>query len=199
MKHTSRSLLAGSKQGDARPQADTSSAKNKGLVALVLSACLLFALVGCGTSGNDSGGTDTSGSANVANPVVDVESPEAINKQLQTNLEIPAEATIDRCSIIDDSLGEVVFSLNGKSYTYRVMNTDTSEDISGLYYDFTSHSEVDIAGVSCVIDYNDGGPGYCRWFDDIAKTTYSVSVDSGASEEVLTEIATTLIAEQRLM
>lgn len=170
------------------------------VLTLALSMSLVFILAGCSndaSSGTDS--TDSSGSANIANPIVEVANPEAINKKLEINLKVPEDAEISNCSVIDDSLGEVVFSLDGTVYTYRGMATPSSEDISGLHYQFTSTGNADIGGYECAIEYNDDAAGFCRWYDDVAKVTYSVSVDKGASEELLTDIATTLIAEQRLM
>lgn len=170
------------------------------LFAIVLSLSMMLVLAGCGGgTAPENEGTDSSATANMPNPVVEVDSPEAVNDQLGVNMFVPKDAVVSSCSVIDDSLGQIIFTLSGKDFTYRAQNTSAIEDISGLHYDFTSKGEFDTAGVACSMQYNEGEAGFCHWYDDIAKTTYSISVDAGASEEVLTEAATALIAEQRLM
>lgn len=174
-------------------------------MSVALSMGLMMALVACG--GNDAAepetnansGTESSGTANMPNPVVEVDSIEEINEQLGVNLAVPADATIKSCSITDDTLGEVVFTYENTTYTFRAQNGQKLEDISGLYYDFEAEHEFDTAGITCKMQYNEGGPGYCHWYDEVGKVTYSVSVDTGASQQGLTDIAELLNAEQILM
>ncbi len=175
------------------------------LLAVVLAAGTLFALTGCGgdngtePSGTEGSATDTSGTASVANPVVEVDSVDTINEDLGLNMRIPDGATVESCAIIDNSLGEVNFNLDGQLYNYRGMVTNNDEDISGLYYEFSSTETADTTGQVYVMEYIEGGPGYARWYDDISGTVYSVSVESGATGAMLNEIASTLIAAQKLM
>lgn len=167
------------------------------LVVAALTVSMLAVLVGCGGNADTlSGGGDSSGTASLANPIEVVESVDIINEQLSTNMVVPADGTIEYCQIIDNSVGSVSFSLDNQVYLYRAKAAEESEDISGLYFDFTSLEESTLGDYDCVIEYNDDGPGYCRWFDEAAGITYSVSVDTGASKDKLSNIALQLITEQ---
>jgi hypothetical protein len=170
-------------------------------MAVALTASMVLLLVGCGGGagggGTDtSGGTDSSGSAAIANPIEVVDSVDDINRQLGLNLQLPSDAVVETCQVISDSLGEVAFSVEGQEYVYRGESTSASEDISGLYFDFTSVEEVPIDAYVCTIEFNENGPGYSRWYDEANGITYSVSVDSGASSERLTDISKLLITTQ---
>lgn len=167
------------------------------LLSVLLAGSLVCTAAGCSNVGtSDNNGSESSGTANIANPVVEVEDVAAINTQLGINLVLPDNAEIEHCAIIDDSLGEVSFVLDGTLFNYRGMVTGADEDISGLYYDFTSHADGSIGSQSFVIEYNEDGPGHVRWFEESSGTVYSVSVATGANEVLLSVIADTLIAAQ---
>jgi hypothetical protein len=176
-------------------------------MAVALAASMTLLLVGCGggggtgdsgsSSGSSSGsGTEASGTTDIANPIEVVDSVDDINRQLGLNLQLPNDATLTTCQVISDSLGEVFFSLEGQAYVYRGEHTTTSEDISGLYFDYTSVEEVALDPYVCTMEFNEGGPGYSRWYDEADGVTYSVSVESGASKDKLTDISKLLIASQ---
>jgi hypothetical protein len=132
----------------------------------------------------------------VANPIVPVESTDAIGEQLKVDLSVPEDLSIEKCSVIDNTLGEVIFTLGGQQYSYRGMSTPEQEDISGLYYEFSSHTDAEIEGQPCLLELSDGGAGTCRWYDSDEGITYSVSVGAGASLDKLLEAAALLIATQ---
>lgn len=167
--------------------------------SLALSIVLMLSFVACSGSSDNGDSSESSGTTGMPNPIVEVENPEAVNQQLGVNLNLPDGAKADNCSVIDKRVGSIDFTLDNKSYTYRAEATQGLEDISGLNYDFETSKEFETAGVVCVMNYNENGPGYCHWFDEVGKVTYSVSMDSGASEKALTEITESLIAKQRLM
>lgn len=163
------------------------------LTTVALTAFMALTLAGCA---QDNGNTDSSGAASIANPIVEVADVAAINKLLDINLQVPQDATIQSTAVIGDTLGDITFTLEGTSYNYRGAHATESEDISGLYFDFTSHEEGTSGGVTYLIEFNEGGPGYSRWFDEAAGVTYSVSVDTGASKDLLAAITVLLITEQ---
>lgn len=167
------------------------------VLAVLLCAATLLTSSGCtGAAPSSRGESASSGSATLANPLVEVKDVAAINSQLDLSLALPVNATAERCTIIDNTLGEVSFTLDGQLYNYRGMVTNQDEDISGLYYDFTSHDSREASGQIIEMEYNDGGPGHARWFIESSGTVYSVSVENGASKNLLDTIAVALIAEQ---
>lgn len=182
------------------------------LLAVVLSMSLLAALAGCGgsatepeSSGNEAAtsGSDSSGTANIVNPWVEVESIDAVNEQVGANLAVPEGAEVTYCGVCDGTLGEVQFKLNGQECSFRAEGSEELTDISGLHSDLglglSESYEFTIANTTCYMFYNQDGPGYCHWYDDIAKVVYSVSINSGATQESLEEIATALVSAQILM
>lgn len=170
-------------------------------MALALAVGMSFVLVGC-SNGEGTDGTDGSGAAAIANPVVEVESVADINKQLGINLVIPEDAVVEYCAVIGSSLGEARFVLDGRLFTYRGQVTDEDVDISGLYYDFSTSETSDVDGQAYVLGFTEGGPGYARWFVNATDTVYSVSIESGSTESgdtgaVLNDIAVALITAQK--
>ena len=164
-----------------------------GILSAILSSTLLLGLVGCSAGAN---ATDASGSAEIKNPVVAVNDVATINDKLDINLVLPDGAAATNCSIIDNSLGDVSFELNGQAYSYRGMASTVDEDISGLYYDFTSHDRDEVSGQSFAIEFSDGGPGYARWYVKASGVVYSVSVENSASRNLLSDMAFILIEAQ---
>ena len=104
--------------------------------------------------------SETSENVGLANPMVAVDSLEAINEKLGCNLVHPGVMGIvdESFFVTSDKLGEYNFNVNGVPYTFRFCNE--TEDISGVY-----------AGEATLLaDAEDGavvsGAGYtgARWF-----------------------------------
>ena len=95
--------------------------------------CLLslLLLVGCSSNITED---ETEESTNMVNPVVEVDSLEIINDTLGCYMTAPGVMGSEDISysIINDKIGQYVFSVNGYEYTYRFEN-DTTDDISGIY------------------------------------------------------------------
>ena len=167
------------------------------LLTLILTLVMALGLAGCSGNSGGSSASGTSDSASIANPVLEVADVAAINKELGSNLVIPGEATVVLCSVINGTIGEVTFEKDGRSFDYRVQQSDELIDISGLYYEFALHEESEASGQAFTVEYNDGGPGYAHWFDADAGMVYSVSIDSGANSELLMSTAEVLIQLQQ--
>lgn len=90
-------------------------------------------------------------------------------------------------------VGETTFTLNGARCAYRIAPTyDTSSDfadISGVDGDFARHAEAEVGWCPARLAWNDGGAGKAVWFDVVPGQLYSLSVDAGASQESLLELA----------
>lgn len=105
-----------------------------------------------------------------------------------------AEQILYNVLLLDDlTVGETTFMMDGITYTYRTAATmeisDDFADISGLSDTFTHAVDAALSYCSARIAYNDGGAGKIVWFDPVPGLLYSVSMDSGASEDALTSMA----------
>ena len=87
---------------------------------------------------------------------------------------------------------EVTFALEGRTWHYRMAATyDVSEtipDISG-YSGGRSQAQSTVRWCPALLRWDEGGAGCIRWKDVAPGLVYSLTVDSGASEDVLTETA----------
>ena len=87
----------------------------------------------------------------------------------------------------DPATAQMSFALNGSSCVYRVVADDTKEDISGLYYAWSNEAQTEIGGYAAKLFWNDGEQGHITWTAEGAR--YDLSMDGGASEQVLTDTA----------
>jgi len=95
---------------------------------------------------------------------------------------------------VDDPDGMVIaqamFDYQGTRCVLRGAYTDELQDFSGMYHDWTFDREMRIGGVfhgrAMAID---GGPGVAQWYDTLQGSTYSVSVDEGATLEKMMVLA----------
>ena len=95
---------------------------------------------------------------------------------------------------LDDlAVGETTFTLNGARYVYRIAITyDTSSDfadISGVEEEFDHRAQAEVGWCPARLAWNDGGTGKVVWFDVVPGQLYSLSVDAGASQESLLDLA----------
>ena len=89
----------------------------------------------------------------------------------------------------DPAVGELRFSVNGLNYTYRITPATAFSDISGMYYTWTGSENVQVGYNTAVVSYIENEQGIIQWFDVVPGLMYSLSVDSGAQADELTEIA----------
>ena len=87
---------------------------------------------------------------------------------------------------------EVTFALEDRTWHYRMAATyDVSEtipDISG-YSGGRSQAQSTVRWCPALLRWDEGGAGCIRWKDVAPGLVYSLTVDSGASEDVLAETA----------
>ena len=95
-------------------------------------------------------------------------------------------------------VGETAFVLDGVNCVYR--NAATFEiaedfaDISGLTGAYPVNESASVSYCSARLSYEEGGSGKIVWFDPVPGLLYSLSVDSGASADALTEMAMQLFS-----
>ena len=65
-------------------------------------------------------------------------------------------------------------------YDFRSMEKGSSEDISGMYYEWTTVDGHPSEAPQCRVFLNDSGQGVCSWEDE--ERIYSISMTEGASK-----------------
>lgn len=94
------------------------------------------------------------------------------------------------------TVAETVFVLDGITYTYRMAATAELEedfaDLSGLELPSAQTEESNVAWCSARISYCAGAQGKIIWFDVVPGLLYSLTMDDGASQEALLDMANTL-------
>lgn len=147
----------------------------KKLVALTVVAILALAL-----------GAGALATAQLPNPMVEVDGAQAIEAQLSVELPLPAGATTSAAYVIGDEVGQVDFSWNGCAYSYRVKKSEALEDISGMYIDFAHVESVEFDGLPVTLSLNANAEGMTQWFKDGA--SYTLIVAEGATEDKLFDV-----------
>ena len=93
------------------------------------------------------------------------------------------------------TVAETTFQLKGVTYAYRMAATaelrEDFADISGLET-FPENATAKVFWCSAKLSFQPGGQGKILWFDVVPGIIYSLSMDSGASEETLLNTAQAL-------
>ncbi len=119
----------------------------------------------------------------VPNPMVEMESPAAVEEKLGVKLALPEDAVVGACYAIAENLGEVNFTWQGVNYCLRAQAGDELTDISGMYGDFAYTEDVEIEAFKVALSLNDGADGLALWYADGASNALIVA--EGASEDAL--------------
>jgi len=89
------------------------------------------------------------------------------------------------------------FRLDGLRYDYRTSSTGMFEvqDLSGMTEDaYENQGQAELGWCTADLYWNDGGTGKILWLDFAPGLLYSLSMESGASEEALLDMAEVLYA-----
>lgn len=93
------------------------------------------------------------------------------------------------------TVAETTFQLDGITYAYRMAATTELQedfaDISGLG-SFPENAAGNVFWCSAKLSFQAGGQGKILWFDVVPGILYSLSMDSGASQEALQNMANQL-------
>lgn len=94
------------------------------------------------------------------------------------------------------TVAETTFQLGGITYAYRMAGTselmEDFADISGLAGPFDQIAAGEVFWCRAKLSFNEGGQGKILWFDLVPGILYSMSMDTGASEEALLDMANSL-------
>lgn len=90
------------------------------------------------------------------------------------------------------TVAETAFTYGGARWAYRTApGVLDLIDISGLG-DFSTGADGSVSYCEAQLSYDEGGAGKIIWFDVVPGIEYSLSVESGASAQTLTDMANTL-------
>ena len=94
------------------------------------------------------------------------------------------------------TISETKFTFEGVSYSYRIASIDTVPenipDISGVNQNYQSELDENIQGRSAKLFFTSDGSGKVIWFDVVPGLAYSLTVDSGAEQQLLMDMANSI-------
>ena len=127
--------------------------------------------------------------ANMHNPV-HYGTAEQVQADTGFLLSAPANATDVQFSSIEGTppMAQMSYTVEGTQYLYRILADDTSKDISGLHYDWSSEAPGEVGGLAAELFWIEGQQGHITWTDG-SGVRYDLSMDSGAAEKTLTDVA----------
>ena len=118
---------------------------------------------------------------------------EALGYDLAVAPEGAKDVVYNAFALGDLTVGETTFLLDGVRYSYRTASTLLIEedfaDISGLDGTFRNNTAAQVGWCRAKLAYDENGAGKIIWFDVVTGLLYSLSVDRGASESALLEMA----------
>jgi hypothetical protein len=176
----------------------------KKIVSIVIALVLIFAFAACKKAADSADQASASPdvvatpdpsassepAAQLPNPVVEVEDSTDFD-ELGFIITPHQQADSVSYSIISNTIAQIIFTLDGETFTYRAAKT--TEDISGVYETFDALPQtLDLAGpgftVTILVRTIDGGSGgaLATWnFEDV---TYSFYTSDKTDYDALTDV-----------
>ena len=124
---------------------------------------------------------------------MEVESADVIREQLGLDIILPEDAQDVTYSIISDEIAQATFLMDGSNYTYRIKKSGSFEDISGVFDSFETTKEMTWVDYPYTLSYNEGGAGLSTWYDQSTAASYTLYIDSEATETTLVNMTQALI------
>ena len=151
----------------------------KRIFAIVLAACCVLALAACTVKKPQESGDISQ----LPNPVHE-STAEEVTEKTGITLNVPITAVDITYSYIegDTPLAQVSFVYQGQTYTYRGQKTQTVQDISGMYYEWTKTTN-DSEDVPYTCYFTDEGQGIALWHSD--GVSYTLGMTENVTEELL--------------
>lgn len=150
-----------------------------------LLACGLVCAQGCKKS------QPAAGSVSIGNPVVR-SNPAEIREKLGLRFKEPSGASDIQYYIIAGKTAQMTFMRNGTEYTARIVRQPSFSDISGMYYDWSDEIATNLERCAATVKLAESGGktvGICLWYDKVPSCMCSISMDSGATQELLESTA----------
>ncbi len=157
------------------------------VMVLLAVACLMMSSAAMAADG-----------ASVPNPVREM--PEAdMSAEVGFTFTVPEGAEERIYALIDGTDGvppvaQMTFKLGENTFTARMQTAETATDISGMFDTWTEIKEIALTDTQkAMLNLIPGEAGMLTWYDTDQKIIYCVSIDKGASEELLTSTAKALM------
>lgn len=152
----------------------------KKLLMIAAAVCCVLALAACTVKKTE----ETGDVSQFPNPVHECTAEEqAANTGITLNVPITAVDVV--YSYIDgdkELLAQVSFVYQGQTYTYRGQKTQTVQDISGMYYEWTKTTN-DSEDVPYTCYFTDEGQGIALWHTD--GVSYTLGMTENVTEDLL--------------
>lgn len=177
----------------------------KSVLAVVLSVAVLFAFCAC---------NNTVENASVENPVTECSHDEMVEV---TGVDICAPdgakgATYSYIEADDGKIAQVVFEFAGNNFCYRAsytsevklipedaslegIKTDIEEctnvaaKLAGMHHEWGQMATEEVQYAEAIMALNEGKAGFVGWLDVVPGVVYSLSVDDGATADLLLNTA----------
>lgn len=115
-----------------------------------------------------------------------------LGQELATVPDGAENVVISVFSLDGRTVAETAFTMNGARWTYRTAPGELElADISGLA-DLAVNTAGKVSYCGAQLSYDEGGAGKIIWFDIVPGIEYSLSVESGANAEALSDMASLL-------
>lgn len=159
--------------------------------------CVIFCTSGCSSQKKKNGLPESDGraaggtSVGIANPVVQSD-PQEILDVLGIRFNEPEGASGVRYSIIGGKTAQMDFVWKGVECTARISGEPSFTDISGMYFSWKSEINTNVGRCAATVKLAEAGGstiGVCLWYDTVPGLMCSVSVKSGATQELLEELS----------
>ncbi len=132
---------------------------------------------------SESSTEESSETAGLANPWADTDK-EGIEAATGFTMTAPEGAEdVHYRYLASEGLAELTYTLNDEKWTYRMKSTDTLEDLSGIYVDWSSEEDDQVSGRDAksytYVNLNDETVDdimLVNWYDVVTGVSYSLSV-----------------------
>ena len=182
--------------------------KKRIILAAVAMSCFVIAANGCGKA--DTAKETTAAATEAATGETEAEKESEAEKTEETEeqmanpwvesdkdgvlaatgieLNVPEDATeILYTYLADENLAQVSYSTPGNKWVYRGKMADAFEDISGMFFEWDTQEEVDVAGRPAIFyDFNSDQENVwmINWYDGVPGIMYSLSVTADSIDDL---------------
>ncbi|CAK7024134.1 MAG: hypothetical protein DELT_03334 [Desulfovibrio sp.] len=161
----------------------------KKILIVMMAALLVMALAACAVQ------PAAGESAQIANPWTAAADAEEVKEKTGLTMSALPEGAADVSYSVMESekIAQAAFTWNGDEYTFRMAPDGATEDLSGMYVEFKTDEDMLFGDYPYEIKYNEGAEGLAEWDDELTKTEYSVTMQTGATKEKLAAVSEALI------
>lgn len=186
------------------------------ILAITMAMSMTMWLGACGSNENSENGTGMENPVNECASADELCETTGLAIDAPEGATNVAYAYIDAADEDGEPIAQVTFTMDGQDYCYRCQSTsetdifagisdenasvedltekaksqtDAVSALSGMYYEWKSVGQIMIADRDGMFGINKGKEGFVAWLDVVPGVMYSLSVEKGADEQMLIEMA----------